>query len=140
MTIKDKILNKAIEISEALYDPYANMRCQHFCFLIYKSRFIIIGKNSKKTHPINLKNPKYSIANINISSQKGSCAELNALLKLKHTTNIQPEKCSMINIRIDNNGYLGYSKPCHSCISLLNFFSIKDVIYFDTDFGCFKKL
>lgn len=134
-----KLLSKAIEVASALYDSQSTHRCQHFAFLAYKGRFVSIGRNSIKTHPINLRNPKFNEDKVNVSYEKGSCAELNALLKLKKLTNIKAEKCVLINLRVDNNNKIAYSRPCSSCISLLKYFNLKD-IYYSNNQGEFEKL
>ena len=131
--------NKIIELGYALYNPETHpVRCFHFSVILYKNRLISAAVNSPKTHPINLRNPKYGYDNKNITDIKGSCSEMSACLKLKRISNIDFEKCSLINIRINRLGHLANSRPCSSCESLLNYFSFKDVFY-TNDRGIFER-
>ncbi len=111
----------------------------HLSFLIYKNRIISIGQNSKKTHPINLRNKKISREGIDISTFKGVCSEWSAISKLKNLTNIPAHKCSLINIRINKNNEIRMSRPCCSCIKLLSFFDISRV-YYSNEKGEFEHL
>ena len=124
-----KILEKIKEISFAFDKDLFPGRNLHLSFLIYKGRIISIGQNSKKTHPINLKNRKISKDGVDISSFRGICSEWSALRQLKNLTNIPAHKCSLINIRINKNNEIRNSKPCNSCAKLISFFSISDVSY-----------
>ncbi len=88
--------------------------------------------NCNKTHPINLLNPKFSKkTGLNFSDQKQTCSELNAILKLKRMTNIQTDKCILVNLRYDKNGYLCLSRPCSSCDSLFEYHNFKKIIWTD---------
>ena len=119
-------------ISKQMVNYNSNKRCHHFSFIIYKSKIISIGNNYKKTHPLNLKNPKFSLkTGEDFSDQKYICSELNAIKKFKNTTNINTNKCIMVNLRYDRNGNLAFSKPCMSCESLLKKYSFKKVIWTD---------
>ena len=111
----------------------------HLSFLIYKKRIISIGQNSKKTHPINLKNKKITKDGIDISSFRGSCSEWSAINKLKNLTNIPAEKCSLINIRVNKQNEIRNAKPCYGCLSLLAFFNISKV-YYTNEKGEFQQL
>lgn len=121
-------------ISKELVDYNSNKRCHHFSFIIYKNKIVTIGSNRKKTHPFNLKNRKISTkTGEDISDQKYVCSELNAIKKLKNTTNIDTNKCILVNIRYDRNGKISYSKPCMSCENLLKHFCFKKVIWTDNE-------
>jgi|SRR3990167_3767464 len=124
-----KILEKIKEITFAFDRNLFPNRNLHLSFLIYKGRIISIGQNSKKTHPINLKNRKINKDGVDISSFRGSCSEWNAISKLKNLTNIPAHKCFLVNIRINKNNEIGMSMPCNSCLKLLSFFNISRVFY-----------
>lgn len=134
-----KILEKIKEIAFAFDKNSFSSRNLHLSFLIYKNRIISIGQNSKKTHPINLRNRKISKDGIDISSFRGSCSEWNALLRLKNLTNIPARKCSLVNIRINKNNEIRMSRPCYSCLRLLAFYDITDVCY-SNERGGFERL
>lgn len=132
---------KSIEIAHALFDSKRDygQRCNHFSFVYYKSRLISIARNSIKTHPINLYNPRYGLSGADITYTKGSCSELNAFIKIRNLTNIPFNKLTLINIRIDNNGRLALSRPCSSCFSLLRYLNPKEIFY-SNFFGEFERL
>lgn len=131
---------KSKEISFALFEKERDFsqRCNHFSFVFYKNRLISIARNSYKTHPINLYNPKYGTSGANISSSKGSCSELNAFIKIRNLTNIPFNKLTLINIRINNNGEIALARPCSSCFSLIQWLSPKEVFY-STNLGEFEE-
>jgi hypothetical protein len=118
---------KYLSLAYALYSEDSNLRCQHFSIIAYKNRIISIGRNSIKTHPKNLKNPKFSLEGLNISNIKGTCAEYSSIRKLKNLSNIATSKCKLFNIRIDNNKKPRNSKPCGSCVNLIKYFEFKEV-------------
>ena len=134
-----KIFDKIKEIAFAFDKDSFPGRSLHLSFIIYKKRIIAIGQNSKKTHPINLRNPKISKEGVDISSFRGVCSEWSALRQLKNLTNIPAKKCSLINIRINKLNEIRNSRPCNSCVPLLLFFGI-DNIYYSDETGEFKRL
>ncbi len=120
------------EIAFSLIDRSSKKRCHHFSFVIYKNKIIAIGQNNRKTHPINLVNRKRSTkTGEDFSEEKHTCSEFNAILKLKNLTNINTERCHLVNLRINKNNKLDFAKPCESCRSLLNFFEFKSVEWTD---------
>mgnify|MGYP001560508936 CR=1 FL=1 len=133
------IINKIKEIAFAFDKNQFPGRTLHLSFIVYKKRIVTIGQNTKKTHPINLKNRKISKEGIDISKLCGTCGEWAALRSLKNLTNIPAKKCSLINIRINKLNEIRMSRPCHSCISLLTFFNL-DKIYYSNNQGQFQKL
>lgn len=74
-----------------------------------------------------------------VSNQKYTCSEFNAINKLKNTSNIDIRKCVLVNLRYDRNKKLAYAKPCASCGSLLSYFRFKRVFY-TNDKGNYQKL
>lgn len=134
----NKLFIKSLEISAAMFDPNYPLRCQHFSFVYHKNRLISIGRNNAKTHPINLRNPRIARDGSNVSHIKTTCSELNAILKLKRTSNINFGYCNMINIRLDKNRDIGNSCPCNSCSSLLSYHAFKSVFFTDESGGFVK--
>lgn len=134
-----KILDKIKEIAFAFDKNLFPGRNLHLSFLIYKGRIISIGQNSKKTHPMNLKNRKISKDGVDISGIRGTCSELSSLKQLVRLTNIPSTKCQMINIRINKNNEIRMSRPCYSCLRLLAFYDITDVCY-SNEKGGFEHL
>lgn len=126
---------KLEDIASSLLENHNANRCRHFSFILHKGRIISIGLNSNKTHPLNLRNRKISrITGEDYSSQKQTCSELSAILKLKRLTNIDTRKCTLINLRYDRNDKIAMAKPCSSCQSLLRYHNFKQVIW-STDNG-----
>lgn len=118
------------DIAESLLDWQDNKRCQHFSFIMHKKRIVAIGSNHKKTHPLNLKNKKISDrTGLDVSDQKYTCSEFNAITKLKRLTNIETKRCTLINIRYDRTGKLAEAKPCMSCQNLLKYFEFKKIVW-----------
>ncbi len=128
--------NKLVDIAIAMFDPERDLKSFHYSFILYKNRVISIGQNNRKTNPVNIKNLPHKEAKV-IESIKGTCSEYHAIQKLKSKTNIQTDKCIMINIRIDRNKDISYSKPCNYCRNLLRYFNFKRV-YFSTPAGKFE--
>ena len=122
------IFKKCIYLTKALREIDSNLKCQHFSFIFHKNKLITVGKNSKKSNPTNLRNPKTD-ANGEKVKDKYTCSELNAFIKFKNMTNINFSKTSVVVTRIDKNGKIRNSKPCTSCQSLLNFINPKEIFY-----------
>lgn len=132
--------DKSIEIAFALFEKQRDFsqRCNHFSFIFLRNRLLTIARNTLKTHPINLYNPKYGLSGADITYTKGSCSELNAFIKIRNLTNIPFNKLTLINIRINNNGDLALAAPCSSCSSLIKYLSPKEVFY-TNNFGEFDE-
>jgi hypothetical protein len=129
-------LKKSLEIANAEYDKFHDMRVQVFSFGWYKKRLICVGKNKNKTHPLNItKNPIYF--DNKILETKTTCAELDLFLRLKNKTNIPYSKLTIVNVRLDKNMNIKNSKCCKSCKSLIKYMDPKN-IYYTTDSGTFE--
>ena len=120
--------SKIIDLAQALYQNDFELRTQHFSFIYLKKRLISVGRNSAKTNPTNLFNPRRGNDGVTIKD-KGTCSELAACLKLKNLTNIRTDRCDLFNVRIDKNNKIAMSAPCPSCSSLLRYFKFKGVYY-----------
>jgi deoxycytidylate deaminase len=110
----------------------------HVSFILHKNRVVAVGVNNKKTHPTNLKNPKFGKEGTNVSSYKYTCSELNAFVKLKNLTNVPFHRCTLVNFRVLRNGDLGLALPCQSCRSLISYLNLKNVLYTDHDGSLIK--
>lgn len=131
----EKIKEVAFAFDRELF-PGRNL---HLSFIIYKGRIIAIGQNSRKTHPINLKNRKINKDGVDISGIKGTCSELATILTVIRRTNVPLNKCTIVNIRINQNNRINNSKPCLSCEKLIKHFDISKIIYSDKN-GGFTKI
>lgn len=121
-------------IAFSLADWNSSIRCKHFSFILNKKKIVAIGTNQKKTHPTNLKNKKISHdTGKDVSHQKYTCSEFNAIIKLKKTTNIDTKKCTLVNLRYDRNQQIALASPCMSCKSLLNHYKFKAIFFADND-------
>lgn len=126
-----KLADKSKELAAAMFDINSNIRCQHFTFVYFKGRIVTIGKNSEKTHPINLMNfnrAKVEKERLNI---KGTCSELDAFIKLRNTTNIPFDKVEIYNLRVNRNGAFDMAHCCNFCVSLIQYMNPKKFYYTD---------
>ena len=139
LNINDSTFKRYEDIAESLINWQQNKRSKHFSFIIHKKRIISIGQNKSKTHPTNLRNRKISVrTGEDFSEQKHICSEFDAINKLKKQTNIDTEKCTLVNLRYDRNRRLAYAKPCMSCKSLLTYFHFKNIV-FSTNEGKYES-
>lgn len=125
-----------IEISRALYEPQDIPF--HVSFILRGSRVVAVGFNRACTHPLNLKNKKRGRDGQWLDS-KLMCSELSAFLKLRNKTDIRPHKCSLVNVRINRNLQIAFSRPCESCRSLITFLDFKEVWHTQDD-GAFARM
>lgn len=134
----DYIFSKSIELAQADFVPNASIRCQVFSYGWYKGRVIAMGRNSAKTHTINIRNPLI-FHDGKIHTEKGSCAEWCLCRKLMSRTNIPFDKIKVVNVRLDKQRTVKNSRPCFSCASgLFRFFCPKEV-WFTNNFGEFER-
>jgi deoxycytidylate deaminase len=130
LNVNNSAYKRLEEIAKSLIDFDEDKRCHHFSFILNKKRVIAIGTNKPKTHPTNLKNRKLSArTGEDISDQKHTCSEFNAIIKLKRLTNIDTKRCNLVNIRFDRNKNLALASPCMSCRNLLKFHEFKNVFW-----------
>ncbi len=120
------------DIALALVPPNPEQNF-HVSFVLLKNRLLAVGVNNKKTHPTNLRNPKFGKEGTDISSQKYTCSELSAFVKLKNMTNVPFHRCTLVNMRVMRNGKLGLALPCQSCESLISYLNLKTVLFTDHD-------
>lgn len=124
-----KKLTKAIEISLALKPKMQTGRCFHTTFAWEKNKLLAIGVNNyTKPHPAAKFGAYKPTKEGTTHYQSGIHSEISALLKLGI------ENCSKIeflNLRIDNNGNLGYSCPCPNCSGVLATVGFKKLFYFN---------
>lgn len=133
------IQNRITEIGFALFNPKTHgARTFHLSAIINKNRILSLATNSAKTHPLNIRNPKFGFDGKEITDTKGTCSELAAFIKAKNKGNIDFGRCSLINIRIDREGKLRNSRPCFSCSNLIKYMALRSV-YFTDDVGNFQK-
>lgn len=134
----DKLINKSVELSIALWEPdYSEGRCQVFSYAFFKSRLIAVGRNKAKSHPINIRNPLILRHNGERCMTKGVCGELDLFIKIRNLTNIRFNKLNIINVRLDKNKIIKNSRPCSSCESLCKWMN-PNSLYYSTDEGKFQ--
>ena len=122
-TVDRKILGKAIKIAHSFCPTNRDLPTSHFAFLIKSKIIEKIGINKKRTHPETSKHPYHE-------GYVGIHAELDCLLK---TSKEDLRDYKMLVLRIDRNGKLNISKPCHGCQSVLSQFNLKEIWYSDKD-------
>lgn len=107
--------------------PHAGNQ-RHFAFIFRGSKLLVVGVNSKKTHPLAKYYKQYRFTEV-------QCAELNALIRLgalHKDRDINFKKLHMVVIRISKEGKFLYSKPCKGCCAMLARFKFKAVQYSDS--------
>ena len=108
----------------------------HFTFAVSKGKILSIGQNNpRKTHPRNLLRPYLDREGGNISNQVGVHSELSCILKMGH------DCCggiSFFNVRVDKNGLIRNSRPCHGCQHLLRSVRFRRV-FFTNNAGQFEE-
>lgn len=119
---------KFVDLALALRDKPAAKNL-HFSFIIRKNRVRAIGwNNSVKTH---------SLAYEHDYQYPMQHAELSAITRFDGKIE-ELRKCTLINVRINKEGQVLYSRPCKNCTRLLKAFSLNDV-YFSDKRGIFIK-
>lgn len=136
--MNEKLLKRTVDLAYALFDPKHEERCFVICAAWYKGRIIRVGINQNKTHTINNRNPLICRRTGGIVPDKHVCAELNCFIGIKNTTNLDMRRVSLVNVRIDRQMRVRYSKPCNSCKSLLKFMQPKE-LWFSGDSGEFEQ-
>jgi deoxycytidylate deaminase len=119
---------RLVQIARSLiiYDG-VDLRCRHFAFILNKNKIISIGKNSKKSHPINQKYGYFDGSGLHAEA----CAVIKSG-KVDHTKN------TLVTFRIDRNDNLAMGKPCKHCQKLLKDVDFKE-IYYTNEQGNFCK-
>ncbi len=112
-------LNKYIEISRSLIDLPKSEKL-HFSFIVRKNRILSIGFNNKnKSNPLTLK-LGYRWYNTH--------SELSAVVRFKGFPD-ELRGCSLINVRLNKDGKVMYSRPCIDCLKLIANFGFKQVFF-----------
>lgn len=104
-----------------------DLRCRHFAFILNKSKIVSIGRNSRKSHPINQKYGYFD--------GSGLHAEACAVIK---SGDIDHSKHVLVTFRIDRNDQIAMGKPCKHCQKLLRDVAFKE-IYYSNELGEFEK-
>ena len=134
-----KIFSKIKEISLALVEESEISGLNnHFSFAVKNNRILKIARNSRRTSPRNLRNPKFSRENKDISGVKLCCSELNLFISVKNTTNIPFNRLVIVNTRVDRNRKFVLSRPCLSCSSLISYIGPR-ALWFTNNNGEFEK-
>lgn len=120
------------EISYALLDRHTEIKSKHFTFIVYKNKIVSIGfNNTKKTHPINLRN-NYRCRDdkTDISDSVGTHSELAAIIKYGWE---DLDNHVIVNTRINRLGQIANSRPCEGCQNLIKQMNVKAIYYTDAD-------
>jgi len=97
------------------------------CVLVYNNRVIAAGHNSNKSHTIQMKYNKYRSLRGHKIEHKIH-AETMAMQKLAHF-DIDYRKVVCYNYREGKDGRPMLSRPCPSCMRMLQDLGIRKVIY-----------
>lgn len=131
-----KQIRRTIKIGYFLWEEYdSGGRVFHLTTAWRCSRLLSIGTNNyRKTHPEMLK--------YNYTNRDGKIYTPGRHSEWACLSQIGQQDCSkiiFINIRIDRNGKIAYSKPCNGCRKLLDNSGYKMILY-STNEGAFEKL
>lgn len=113
--------NKLVKICQTLKNV-PNGKNKHFTFFLLKNKVVSMGwNNSWKTHPM-----------AKLCGYRFDCvhSELSCFLRYRGDTN-DLKNCTVVNVRVNNTGGIGYSKPCCKCSKLLQKIGYKKLIYID---------
>jgi hypothetical protein len=119
--VKEKTINRAIQIARNLCPTNRELRTSHIAFLIKSNIIYKIGLNKRRTHP-EISNHPYHAGAVGIH------AELDCILK---TGEEDLSDYQMLVIRIDRREKLAVSKPCSGCQSLLRQFNVGEIWHSD---------
>lgn len=96
------------------------------CVITYKNRIISSGYNTNKTNPIQ---KKYNIFRFSCEGKHGCHAETMALLPLLKDKKMNHSKMNIYLYREDANGQLAMSRPCSSCLKMLQDNGFNHIFY-----------
>ena len=97
------------------------------CVVVYKKQILSVGFNSVKTHPIQ---KIYNKERFDCDSTPHSLhAEISALIFLKDRKDIDWSNVELYTYRENKAGELALSKPCKSCMALIESLGIKKINY-----------
>lgn len=127
--MKDKVLNRLVEISSALKAKKQTGRSFHSTFILFRRRIISIGTNNfNKSHP---KTNDFDYVKEDSDDYLPSLhSEMDAWLKLGEK---DCSKFVFVNVRINNNGDIDNSLPCRGCQSLMEQIGFKKFYYSNKD-------
>lgn len=116
---------------------YTGTNAKIGCAVVYKHRVISTGCNSDKAHPLQA---KYNIYRFTVPSVHKAHAEVSALILLINRNDIDFSKAKLFLYREKQNKTLGLSRPCKSCMKLINDLGIKDIYYTTENGYCHESL
>jgi cytidine deaminase len=95
---------------------------RHASAIIYKKQVLVVGVNSRKTHPLQERfgGPNKPV----LHSETAAIVKVISL----HGADIL-KRCSLWNLRLTKGGKVGISKPCASCQRAIDAFCIRKVFY-----------
>ena len=116
------------EIAFTLLDKTSLGRCQHFSFILNKSKILSIGINDyKKTHP--------KTKEFNYHPNAKVHSEMAASLRL----GLDCAGLTIVNIRIDKQNKITNSCPCSGCQDLIKSLKFR-CVYYSNEYGQFVKM
>lgn len=105
----------------------STFRTKHGAVITYNGNVIGSGHNINLSLPIFGKYNQYKTLH----------AEMVAILRVKNKAFLK--NCVLYVCRMDKNGDLLLSKPCPTCMKIINSFGITDIVYSDNG-NIWKKL
>lgn len=105
--------------------------------IVYKNRIVSVGTNSAKTHPFMA---KFGVNPYHQHHHAETCAIAKAL-KLISSKQLRACTLYVCRAKIFQNDYIwGLSKPCSSCVNVLEIFPTRFCFYSKDNLGEFAQL
>lgn len=114
--MNQKKIKRLKEIALALYPPGFDLRCYHVTFILRKGKIVTIGLNNSKTNTKNLKYDYFASNGDDLRRICGTHSEISSLIRGGRE---DYSNFDFVNIRLDRQGKLLYSRPCRGCSSAL---------------------
>lgn len=121
-------LKRLEDITRALKSENQSGKSFHTTFVYRGNKLIKIGQNNYKKLHRSHKYGEYLPTKAGKSYIAGLHSECDSIIRLGESD------CSdytFINIRIDNHGNPGISKPCPNCMNLLRGVGYKAIVYYN---------
>ncbi len=117
-----------IAITKALKESSQSHQSFHAAFLVKGGKIFSIGINSMKGNAISSTYVSRKEDRLSYTYTAGIHAEMACLSKVKHKK-YNMNEFSMIVIRVNNNGEVSNSRPCHNCCWHLGRYNLKKIYH-----------
>lgn len=99
------------------------------CCVVYKKVILSVASNTEKTHPLQRKYNRFRNFDVDGSPARMH-SEIRALIPIINE-HISWKDVELYVYRVLKNGYPAISKPCPTCMKLINDLGIRTIFYID---------